>query len=93
MSGVIIAIDDATIADTVLSVKERVFAANKAFPVARQRLVYRAGPRGIAPLANSMTLQRAGVTADGTAELDVLLADDNFAGMFAVGCKVCRILC
>ena len=60
---------------TIISVKERVFAANSKMPVRRQRLVYRPGPRGMEPLADDETLGGAGVTRDGTAELDVLLAD------------------
>ncbi len=75
MTGAIISIDDASAADTILSVKERVFAANRQLPVRRQRLVYRPGPHGINPLADDETLGGAGVARDGTAELDVLLAD------------------
>ena len=73
MTGAAIAIDDAAATDTILSVKERVFAANRELPVRRQRLVYRPGPRGIAALADDETLGGAGVARDGTAELDVLL--------------------
>ena len=75
MTGAAIAIGDASAADTIISVKERVFAANSKMPVRRQRLVYRPGPRGMEPLADDETLGGAGVTRDGTAELDVLLAD------------------
>ena len=75
MTGAAIAIDDASPADTVLSVKERVFAANRKLPVRRQRLVYRPGPRGMEPLADDETLGGAGVAQNGSAELDVLLAD------------------
>ena len=63
MSGAAIAIDDATAADTVLSIKQRVCAANPELPVHRQRLVYRPGPRGVGQLANGMTLRKAGVAA------------------------------
>jgi hypothetical protein len=99
MSGAAIAIDDAAATDTVLSVKQRVCAANAALPVHRQRLVYRAGPRGLAPLSNGMTLRKAGVeaaaaaaAADGAAVvLDVVLADEMSAdAVSALGFKVCR---
>jgi hypothetical protein len=75
MTGATIAIDDASATNTILCVKERVFAANSKLPVQRQRLVYRPGPRGIEPLADDETLGGAGVAQDGTAQLDVLLAD------------------
>ncbi len=75
MTGASVAIDDAAATDTILSVKQRVFAANRALPVRRQRLVYRPGPRGMEALADDDTLGGAGVARDGTAELDVLLAD------------------
>ncbi len=75
MTGAAIAIDDATAADTVMSVKKRVFALNCKLPVRRQRLVYRPGPRGMEPLADDETLGGAGVARDGTAELDVLLVE------------------
>jgi hypothetical protein len=74
MTGAAIAIDDASAADTILSVKERVFAANHELPVPRQRLVYRPGPRGMEALADDETLGGAGVARDGSAELDVLVA-------------------
>ena len=61
-------------AHTVLSVKQRVFAANRTLFVRRQRLLYSAGPRGMEPLADDETLGGAGVAQDGSAELDVLLA-------------------
>jgi hypothetical protein len=76
MSGNAIVIDDATATDTIRSVKERVFAANQELPVRRQRLMYRPGPRGIEALADSETLVGAGVAQDGSAELDVLLAEE-----------------
>ena len=75
MTGAAIVIDDASATDTVLSVKQRVFAANRELPVRRQRLVYRPGPRGLDALADDETLGGAGVAQDGTAELDVLLAE------------------
>ena len=75
MSGAAIAIDDATAADTIRSIKERVFALNDQLPVLRQRLMYRPGPRGINPLADDETLGGAGVAQDGSAELDMLLAE------------------
>ena len=80
MTGAAIAINDASATDTILSVKQRVFAANPEFSVRRQRLMYRPGPHGIAPLADFETLGGAGVAQDGTAELDVLIAGDAELG-------------
>jgi hypothetical protein len=73
MTGAAIEIDDASAADTILSVKERVFSVNSKLPVRRQRLVYRPGPFGMDELADDETLGGAGVARDGTAELDVLV--------------------
>jgi hypothetical protein len=92
MSGAAIAIDDVSAADTILSVKERVFAINKAFPVRRQRLVYRPGPRGMDALADDETLGGAGVARDGSAVIDVLLADLTAAELENLGQKVCLYL-
>jgi hypothetical protein len=75
MAGAAIAIHDAAAADTVLSVKQRVYAANCKLYVRQQRLVYTVGPRGMDALADDETLGGAGVAQDGTAELDVLVAD------------------
>ena len=75
MAGAAIAIDDAAATDTILSVKQRVFAANRKLFVRRQRLVYSAGPRGMDALADDETLGGAGVAQDGSAKIDVLLAD------------------
>ena len=75
MAGAAIAIDDASATDTVLNVKQRVFAANRTLYVRRQRLVYQPGPYGMDPLADGETLGGAGVARDGSAKLDVLLAD------------------
>ena len=72
-NGAAVTIDDASAADTLLSVKERVFAANRMLPVHRQQLVYSDGPDGAEPLADDETLGGAGVAQDGTAELDVQL--------------------
>ncbi len=72
-TGAAIAIHDAAAADTILSVKQHVFAANRTLFVRRQRLVYSAGPRGMDALADDETLGGAGVAQDGSAELDVLL--------------------
>jgi NAD(P)-dependent dehydrogenase (short-subunit alcohol dehydrogenase family) len=63
MTGAAISIDNATAADTIRSVKERVFAANRDFPVRRQRLVYCGGPGGMEPLADDETLGGAGLSA------------------------------
>ncbi len=73
MTGAAIVIEDASATDTVLSVKERVFAANSMLFVHRQRLVYRSGPHGMDALADDETLGGAGVAQDGSAELDLLL--------------------
>ena len=74
MNGAALVIDAAAVTDTILSVKERVFAANRNLHVRRQRLVYRPGPRGMEALADDETLGGAGVAQDGTAELDMLVA-------------------
>jgi hypothetical protein len=89
MTGVEIVIDDASVADTVLSVKERVFIANRKLPVRRQRLVYRPGPRGMEALADDETLGGAGVARDGTAKLDLLLVELTQAEAKELGQKVC----
>ncbi len=88
MAGAIIAIDDAADEDTILSVKQRVFALNNKLFVRRQRLVYSAGPRGMDALADDETLGGAGVARDGTAELDVLVADLTAAEAAELGEKV-----
>ena len=88
MAGAAIAIDDAAAADTILSVKQRVFAANPKLFVRRQRLVYRPGPRGMDALADDETLGGAGVARDGTAELDVLVADLTAAEAEELGKQV-----
>ena len=92
MTGATIAIDNATAADTILSVKQRVFAANRSLYVRRQRLVYRPGPCGMDALADDETLGSAGVARDGTAELDVLLADSEYSKMCSwdLGQEVCH---
>ncbi len=88
MTGAAIAIDDASPTDTILTVKERVFAVNRQFHVRRQRLMYRPGPRGMDALADDETLGGAGVARDGTAELDVLVADLTDAEVAELGGKV-----
>jgi hypothetical protein len=89
MTGAAIAIDDAAAADTVLSVKHRVFAANRKLFVRRQRIVYQPGPYGMDALADDETLGGAGVARDGTAKLDVLLADLTAAEVESLGDDVC----
>jgi hypothetical protein len=88
MAGAAIVIDNAAATDTILSVKQRVFAANRKLFVRRQRLVYSAGPRGLDALADDETLGGAGVARDGTAELDVLVADLTAAEAEELGEKV-----
>jgi hypothetical protein len=87
MTGAAIVIDDASAGDSVLSVKERVFAANRKLYVRRQRLVYRSGPRGMDALADDETLGGAGVARDGTAVIDVLLVDLTAAELDNLGQK------
>ena len=84
MTGAVISIDNASARDTVFSVKQRVFSLNRKLPVRRQRLMYRLGPYGIAPLADDETLGGAGVAQDGSAELDVLLVELNAAEVAAL---------
>ena len=88
MTGAATAIDDASASDTVLSVKQRVFAANRKLFVRRQRLVYQPGPRGMDALADDETLGGAGVARDDTAELDVLVADLTAAEAEELGKQV-----
>jgi hypothetical protein len=88
MTGAVIAIHDAAAADTILSVKERVFAAFSEFRVRRQRLIYQPGPRGMDALADDETLGGAGVARDGTAELDVLIEPLTEAESKTLGEKV-----
>lgn len=52
MLGAVIPIDGAAAADTILSLKRRVFAANRELRVRQQRLMYRPGPFGMDALAN-----------------------------------------
>ncbi len=88
MTGAAIVIDDVAKTDSIRSVKERLFAVNRQLPVRRQQLVYRPGPHGIEPLADDETLGGAGVARDGTAELDVLLAELTAAEVAALGKQV-----
>ena len=88
MAGATVAINDAAAEDTILSVKERVFAANRTLFVHRQRLVYTAGPSGMDVLADYETLGDVGVAQDGSAELDVLLADLTEEDLHELGANV-----
>jgi hypothetical protein len=92
MAGAVIAIDDATEADSILSVKQRVFAANRTLFVRRQRLVYDSGPFGMDALPDDETLGGAGVAHDGSAMLDVLLADLTEADAAELGALVFLLL-
>jgi hypothetical protein len=76
-NGVSIAIDDAAATDTILEIKQRVFAACRKLYVRRQRLVYRAGPFGMDELQDEETLSDAGVAQDDSAELDLKLWDEQ----------------
>jgi hypothetical protein len=71
MTGAAIIIDDAAADNTIRSVKERVFAANRELYVHRQRLVYRSGPRGSEALANHKTLGSVGVAQDWSARIRI----------------------
>ena len=75
MTGAAIAIENAAAADTILHIKKRLYASNSKLRVCRQRLVYSAGSHGMNALADDETLGGAGVAQDGSAKLDVLLAD------------------
>ena len=88
MAGAAIAIEGVSATSKILSVKKRVFAANSRLYVRRQRLVYTAGPYGMDALADDETLGGAGVAHDGSAELDVLLADVTAAEAAELGEKV-----
>ncbi len=88
MAGSAIAVEDMSATTKILTVKKRVFALNKQLFVRRQRLVYSAGPRGMDALADDETLGGAGVARDGTAKLDVLVADLTAADAEALGQKV-----
>ncbi len=101
MTGAAIVIDNAAATDTIRSVKERVYAANRELPVRRQRLVYRPGPRGLEALADDETLGGAGVARNGTAELDVLRIKKNLVlryvvlwhSFLSISCRVLFIFC
>ena len=88
MTGASIAIEHTTPADTILSVKQRVFAVNRQLSVHRQRLMYRPGPHGMEPLADKETLGGAGVAQDGSAELDLLMEPLTAAEATELGKKV-----
>jgi hypothetical protein len=88
MTGAAIAIDNASAADTIINLKKRVYATNHKMPVRRQRLMYTTGPYGMDPLADDETLGGAGVARDGSAKLDVLLADLTAEEVDALGPKV-----
>ena len=82
MTGAVIVIGNASATDSILGVKQFVCAVNPKLSVHRQRLMYRPGPRGMEPLADNDTLGGAGVAQDGTAELDVLLAELTSVDMY-----------
>ena len=88
MAGAAIVIDGVSATNKILTVKKRVFAANRTLHVRRQRLVYSAGPRGMDALADDETLGGAGVAQDGSAKLDVLVADLTAAEAAELGKKV-----
>jgi hypothetical protein len=88
MAGAAIVIDGVSATNKILTVKKRVFAANPKLYVRRQRLVYTAGPRGMDALADDETLGGAGVAQDGSAKLDVLVADLTATEADELGRKV-----
>ena len=88
MAGAAIVIEGMSARNKILTVKKRVFAANRTLFVRRQRLVYSAGPRGMDALADDETLGGAGVAQDGSAELDVLVADLTAAEAAELGRQV-----
>jgi hypothetical protein len=92
MTGASIVVDNASAADTVLSVKKRVFALDAKLPVRRQRLVYSLGAHGMEPLADKETLGDAGVSDDGSAELDLVLTDLTAAEVQKLNLKVCGVI-
>jgi hypothetical protein len=93
MSGAAIAIENASSNDSIQSIKERVFAVDRTLYVRRQRLIYLAGPRGMEPMADDETLGGAGVAQDGSAEIDVLLADVTATEATELGRLVWRCTC
>ena len=88
MAGAAILIKDVSVVDSILSVKQRIFDSNPKMPVHRQRLMYPDGPHGIESLADNETLGGAGVTADGSAKIEVLLADRSAAEIADLGTEV-----
>ena len=75
MNGAAIVLDDVFAGDSIQRVKQRVFAIDNKLVVSRQRIVYTEGPYGMNALAGDETLGGAGVPQDGSAKLDMLLAD------------------
>ena len=88
MAGASVALEDSSASDTILNVKKRVYTLNRKLSVRRQRLVYQPGPYGMDSLADTITLGGAGVAQDGSAQLDMLLADLTEADMAELGRKV-----
>jgi hypothetical protein len=88
MSGATFAINEVCIVDSILSVKHRVFGLNPKMNVRRQRLVYNDGPYGMNSLADTETLGGAGVAQDGSAKIDVLLADLTAADILELQTEV-----
>ena len=90
MTGASMTINNVSAADTVLTVKERVFALNSKLPVRRQQLVYRPGPHGVKPLADKETLGGAGVPQDGSAHIELLPIKLSKTDAAKLGPKVWR---
>ena len=73
MAGETLVLDNVLLDNTVLEIKGRVCQVWRHMREHRQRIMFRAGPHGMTPLADEMTLGDAGVTRDGSAVLDVLV--------------------
>ncbi len=86
--GATYVIDNVTASDTVLRVKEIVFAANRKMHVRQQQLACRLGPHGLRYLANQETLGDAGMAQDGSAELVMRLEALPTAEAKKIGRKV-----
>ena len=70
--GATLLIQNVSAVDTILTVKEIIFASNRKMHVRRQQLGYKLS-HGIRLLADGETLGGAGLAQDGSAELVMLL--------------------
>jgi hypothetical protein len=88
MTGAALVINDVSLADSILSLKQRIFDLNPKMSIHRQRLMFPNGPHGMGSLADNETLGGAGVAQDGSANIDVLLADRSTAEIAELGAEV-----